>query len=476
MQLVKGYNKMSLKVGFSGMKKAPAIRPLLNIGCLFDIQTGRYFKGKHGEHILNGGLAHLTGIGGRGNTYKSTLGHFMGLRTLDRYGHSAFNVFDTENSATSERFVDLSRGMDHIDEEVIMDSGRFILTDQATQAGEQWFNELRTHCKEKQVDKNAIATSPFLNRQGEKIKAHYPTVAEVDSLSRMSIKSVEDMLEKNSIGDSANNTEALAGAKGKHQMLVQTPNLSSGSNTYMVFTAHVDDAIHLDPYAPKPDKLAYLKNSLKFKYVPNQYFFLMNNLWYVYSAKPFLNSITKGAEFPYSPESNKEQTNDLMVLLLQNLRGKYGASGNLYKYLVSQREGLLVGLTEFMFLKEHGRFGLGGSDRNYYVELCPDIALQRTTVRQKIRENPKLQRALEISSEMCQMQLLWADTLPEEHKVSAQTLYDDIKKLGYDWDMILSETRGYWTFDEDNDPKKFLSTMDLLEMRAGRYTPYWYKK
>lgn len=44
-------------------KKAPKLRPLLNIGCLFDIPTGTYLKGKHGESILNGGLSYITGIG-----------------------------------------------------------------------------------------------------------------------------------------------------------------------------------------------------------------------------------------------------------------------------------------------------------------------------------------------------------------------------------------------------------------------------
>jgi len=53
-------------------------------------------------------------------------------------------------------------------------------------------------------------------------------------------------------------------------------------------------------------------------------------------------------------------------------------------------------------------------------------------------------------------------------------LYEDIKKLGYDWDMILSETRGWNTIDEYNKKyPKFLSTLDLLKNRIGKYTPYW---
>ena len=48
-------------------------RPLINVGCLFDIITGVYVRGKYGESILNGGLGMLTGIAGIGNNFKTTI-------------------------------------------------------------------------------------------------------------------------------------------------------------------------------------------------------------------------------------------------------------------------------------------------------------------------------------------------------------------------------------------------------------------
>lgn len=47
--------------------------------------------------------------------------------------------------------------------------------------------------------------------------------------------------------------------------------------------------------------------------------------------------------------------------------------------------------------------------------------------------------------------------------------------MGYDWDLILNGTRGYWMCEEDEHltDKKFLSTYDLLRMRKGQYKPYW---
>ena len=51
-------------------------------------------------------------------------------------------------------------------------------------------------------------------------------------------------------------------------------------------------------------------------------------------------------------------------------------------------------------------------------------------------------------------------------------LYEDLKKKGYDWNILLN-TRGWWTIENDKHLIPFLSTRDLLNMRAGTYHPYW---
>jgi len=57
--------------------------------------------------------------------------------------------------------------------------------------------------------------------------------------------------------------------------------------------------------------------------------------------------------------------------------------------------------------------------------------------------------------------------------------------MGYNWDQILENTRGYWVpcEEEEQHPRKFLTTMDLLKMRlydgsnaeigGVGYIPYW---
>lgn len=469
---------MSKRFSFSRkLKPSPKVRPLLNIGCLLDISTGKYYFGKHGESILNGGLAPLTGIGGRGNTYKSTIAHHMSLTVLNRYPSASWNMYDTEMSFTSNRAHDLARHKQNIVGVDLEEEDRMLITDSTIYSGNKWFDEIKDFCDEKVDCKDATRTLPIVNKEGTHYHTLEPSIASADSFSRMNVDAVDAILEKNSAGDSGNNMSATKDAGSKHQMLIQMPALTSRSALYMILTAHVDDDLQLDPYAPNQKKLSFLKNKLKFKYVSNQYHFLMNNLWYCFDAAPLKNQTTKAAEYPRDKEDNKNvHSKDLMVVTMQNLRGKYGASGAPLEFVVSQTEGVLVGLTEFHHLKNRGRFGLGGSVQNYYVELCPDISLQRTTVRSKINEHPELERALEICSEMEQLFSLQGHDMNQNLIMEPKALYENLKERGYCWDTLLTKTRGYYAFEEDLPliDKYFLSTMDLLRMAAGFYHPYWY--
>lgn len=459
------------------IKTAPEIRPLFNVGCLMDIQCGRYILGKYGESIMNGGLARFTGIGGRANTYKSTLAHFFLLRVIERYIRSAGIVYDSELSMTRDRLIDLFCYMSNQPLEVgraLFTDSRMSLTDASVMLGDSFFDMLKEYGRKKVElpKKESHGTTPFVDSNGDNFIAMFPTPAEIDSMSRFNVRVVDEMMDKNTAGDSSTNMEAMTGNRVKNQIIIQMPTLAEEACMPLIVTAHVDDKIQMDPYAPPQAKLAFLNNKLSFKYVPNQFLFLPNNLWYCFSAHALNNKTTKLAEFPYSPE-HAGAVSDLMEITVQNLRGKYGGSGNPYQILVSQQEGVLIGLTEFNYCKENGRFGISGNVQNYFMTLAPEFKLMRTNVRQKIRENPKLARVMEITSELCQMQQLYTN-IPAAARCTAEELYNDLIAMGYDWDVLLN-TRGYWIFEEDvtADTKPFLSTMDLVRMRMGLYVPYW---
>lgn len=466
----------------SRFKPAPAIRPFLNLGCLFDIPTGSYRTGKNGESILNGGMAPITGIGGRGNTYKSTIAHFMSLRTLDRYTCSEAVVYDTEESLDIQRLYHLARWMPYVGGVDLQEEGRLMLTAKTVMSGNKWFDEFRDFMKERKKDPKAHKKlTPFIDKNGENIPAFTPVIGEVDSFSQMDIEALDKLYDAHEVGESGLNVEALKSAAAKSQMMMQLPGVTGMGGGYVTLTAHVGDEHQLDPYAPPAKKLSFLKGKVKFKRVPENFTFLTNNCWYCLSASVMLNQTNKTPEFPRDKDDDLKGDTDLMRITLQNLRAKSGPTGLPMEIIASQRDGVHVGLTEFWYLKENKEkgsvgYGIGGHDRSYYLELVPDVSLQRTTVRGKIDEDPRLQRALEITSEMCQMENLWHH-LPDDLVCSPKELYEDLKAKGYDWEVLL-DTRGYWMFEDDitDSTKPFLSTMDLLKMRKGEYNPWWYKK
>jgi len=454
-------------------KAAPLIRPILNIGCLMDIPTGRIVKGKKGESIVNGGVAYLTGIIGKGNTFKSMLGNFMLLSILNRYGSSNAVVYDTEASASLARLKQLTTHLSPLNQSDLESSDRLFLTDNTVMSGDEFFDQLKLMAEEKLKVKSNLRNAPFFGDQGESLTTVVPTINFIDSFSMFSTAKVQKIYDDTKLGDSSANVDALRAAAHKTQMLMQVPTLTGKSGVYMLFSGHVGKQHQLDPYSPPDKKLTFLKNA-SIKNVPEKFTFLTNNLWYVYQANVLNNKTTKAAEYPVSGSDQKEGDTDLMVITVQNLRGKYGPTGLPFDIVLSQREGILVGLTQFHYLKSHGKYGINGNDRSYSLDMYPDLALSRTTIRSKIQESAELQRALEISTDLHQMASLWED--PENVFCTPKELYEGIIEQGYDWKTLLN-TRSYWVFEEDEkDLPPYLSTMDLLRMRKGIYQPHWLKK
>ena len=454
--------------------QAPRLRPFLNVGCLMDIPTGRYYEGKNGEMILNAGLAPFTGIGGRGNMGKSLVAHFMMLRILARYDAPA-NFYDTETSLMLERLYQLSSDFPELSGLDLVDLRKLVLTDSTMISGNKWFDRFREFSKAKKKEhKKVKRTLPFIDNKGEYITTMQAHLFEIDSLSMFITDSVEGIYDKNQIGDSAANTDALRSAAAKNQMLMQLPNMTAGACNYVIATAHVGDKHQLDPYAPDPRKLAFLKGKNVFKNVPEKFTFLTNNLWYCHSVSVLQNATTKAPEYPANPLDNNKGDTDLNLLTLQNLRAKSGPTGMPFEVIYSQREGLKPELSEFNYCKFF-KYGLGGHDQAYYFELNPEVVMRRTTVRSKLVETYEQRRCAEITSELCQMDVLgFVQTM--DYMLPPAQLYLKIKELGYDWQKILN-SRGYWVYQENekDNPRKFLSTFDILRMAKGEYSPKFFK-
>lgn len=458
---------------------APNVKVMINIGACLDIPTGTWLRGKYGESILNGGLGAITGMTAIGNQFKSTIIHFMMLSAMSRVMEThttSLSTYDTEINIHESHLYDLTRRMKNFKDRNILQTGEWVVTDKTVYQGNEYFEILKTFMKDKRKG-GKKAVTPFISREaGKNLEILVPTFGEIDSITEFQSEAEMRMLDENELGDSGGNTFHMRAGLVKTRVLMELPALSGGSYHYTAITAQLgkETMMASGPMpAPPTKKLGYLKNGDKIKGATDKFTFATNNCWHAYNAAPLVNQSTKAAEYPMQDQDPISGDTDLNLVSLRCLRSKSGPSGIVLEIIVSQREGVLAELTEFHYIKGMNRFGISGTLQHYALDLYPECKLQRTTVRTKIDEDPKLRRALNITSEMCQMKTYMPEPEVAQYMCTPLELYDDLKKMGYDWDLILSNTRGYWTLDNDKHPVPFLSTMDLLRMRKGDYTPYW---
>jgi hypothetical protein len=283
-------------------------------------------------------------------------------------------------------------------------------------------------------------------------------------------------MQDHDLGDSKGNTIHMRQGLARTRILMEAPRIHCSVNDYLLMTAHLGKETTMQSAGGGREvpivKLKHLKNGDKIKGTTDKFTFVTHNCWHVFNASPLINQTTKAPEYPRNSEDDLLLDTDLNTVQIRNLRSKSGPSGMALMLIVSQQEGVLPSLTEFHHIKENERYGLEGSNVSYSLALYPNCKLGRTTVRSKIDADAKLRRALNITSEMCQMSYLW-HTLQEGLLCTPKELYEDLIKAGYEWDTLLN-TRGWWTHElGEADELPFLSTMDLLRMRKGLYHPYW---
>lgn len=463
---------------------APAVKIMINIGALFDIITGNYIKGKYNESILNGGLATLTGVVGIGNNFKSTVMHFKNFTALSRMEGSFGNTYDTEINIHEWHLTKMIQRITDLNGEDILSTGRWVITDKTVYSGNKWYDVFKEFLdgKIKQSSKFEV-TSPFLDRDGKTLmKFLLPTFTELDSFTEFETDDVSKMQDDNELGESGGNTIHMRQGLAKLRLLMEAPKVNSSAYNYLTMTAHIGKESTMQSAGGGREvpivKLKHLKNGDKIKGTTDKFTFITHNCWHCFNATPLINDGTKGPEYPRSSDDNLKLDTDLNTVQLRNLRSKSGPSGMAITLIVSQQEGVLPSLTEFHHIKESGRYGLEGNLQNYSLALYPDVKLSRTTVRSKIDSDPMLRRALNITSEMCQIGYLWHNLSPE-YFITPKEMYDKLIAKGYDWKVLLN-TRGWWTYDNDKHPIPFLSTMDLIRMtfdesHPDHYKPYWMK-
>lgn len=476
------------------IQQAPVVRLKFNVGAGFDVMSGSYLEGRYGQQVLNGGHAVVTGITGKGNTFKSTLMRFLSftayVRATSAVKHTKLasrgNTYDTEMNSEEVHLSDIMYRIElqstlwgMLPTESSVQTNHWTVTDGTVYTGNKWYDVHKPYMEMKVKNAEKIeVTTPFWNRTHTgPFTIPMPTFQDIDSFTRFETDNVIEMQDSAELGDQAHLMVHQKQGLAKKILLMEIPRLASASYVYTTMVAHLgkESAIQKGPaqHGGPETSLSGLKNGDKLMGVTKDFSFAMLNLWQSVNAKPLLDG-NLAPEYPRDASDRRRLDADLVEIQVKNLRGKSGPSNMPFVILSSQSEGVLPFLTEFHHIRQEGYFGMdaSGNKANFSLHLYPGVNLQRTTVRGKLDADAKLRRAVTITSELCQMSYLWHG-YDEDVIVAPKVLYDDLIALGYDWDILL-QTRGWWTVNDEDHPVPYLSTMDLLNMRLKKYVPYWY--
>lgn len=453
---------------------------LYNIGCLMDLPTGNYVKGAKGENIVNGGFGALIAMVGRPNVFKSTIAHFMTLSAASRImsgGYAPYiNTYDTETNIHISRLSALAKRFKQFANIDIIEEGYWKITDNVKHLGDEWYKILKDWLRGEKIKNKKAYTlkTPFIDKKGEPIYAVFPSFSQIDSLTKFTTADVEDIGNKNKLGEGGGNMVFARAGLGKARLLMELPAVCNAAAHYTITTAHVGEinTMGMQPHEKPQKKLQHMRANERIKGVPDDFLFLTNSLWQAMSCTIFFNNGTKTPEYPRTREEKDVESADLNKVTMKLLRNKSGPSGYTFDLLVSQTEGVLDTLSEFHFIKENDRFGLEGNNTNYHLSLLPDVNITRTTVRELIDGSEDFRRCVKMTADILQIKHFYPD-LPFE----IPDLKDLREKLDkeYGWDVLMN-TRDYWTYNQYEHETPFLSAMDMLEMYHGLYVPYWFKK
>ncbi len=451
-----------------------------NVGSLLDIPTGRYVRGKKGENIMNGGLSVFTAIMGKGNTYKTKLARYMMLSAASKAAAAGFlpylNTYDTEVNVDVEHCLNLSRKFDIFKDIDLCKEGAWSITDKTHHLGNEWFKLLKDFLRNEKIKnaKNYTLETPFLDKENKPIHAIFPSFGDLDSVSEFSCADIEEIQNKNELGDSGGNTIHMRNGLAKTRLLMEIPPVCNAASHYIIMTAHIgkDSTIGQSPMAMPVRQLPHMKPGEVVKGVAGKFLYLSNLLWQTISSSTFNNQSTKGPEYPKTRDRVDEGSFDLNLVTVKLVRNKSGASGYSFSIIISQTEGVLPSLTEFHYVKESERYGIEGGRDTYNMILYPDVKVGRTTVRNLLDTDPMLRRAVKITADLLQIKTYYKELAFDVPDV--KELYEKLGKE-YDWKVLLN-TRDYWTFNQYDHPIPFLSTMDLIEMYYDKYVPYWLPK
>ena len=456
------------------IKETSHMKLLQPCGGVLDSVSGTYIKGWGDKWVLMAGLPVTGGfaIVGPGNSFKSTILHGMQLAAQNLIMNTTPFVlftYDTENNIQMPHLATFAAQHKYLIDKQVLNTGFWRITDGRVVMGNTFYSGVQKFVKEKVKNtKRLQVTTPYYAADGV---SQWSTMAlsgfSVDSFTDFTTDETQETHDNVELGDSKGRMVYMTQGLSKSRLLASLPRVLADGNILMGLTAHVgkNNEISNGPsHLPPPKSLSTMRASDKIKGVTERFFFSMGLLYQCMKVKVLLDT----AKFPLYPKTKELSTvksNDINEVTMKVLRSKSSQSGTFFLLIVSQRTGLNIPMSNFHNLKENKSYSLEGNNVHYHSVFLPDVTINRKTVWALLKENEKLQRAIEIGCDIyyiLTLGLMPDETLPPEPKA----LYDGLIEMGYDWDLILA-TRGRTGFNEEFNPVEHHSTMDLIYVLRG---------
>lgn len=464
--------------------KRTAPNVFLSVSGPFDIQTGTFLKGERGEYVLNGGLQPMVVMAGEPNVGKTTLIQFMALQVMARY-NSVEMLYDSEGTGNEQRVEMLSTYVDGIDgAEIIAEETRMVFRSDNKVDGPEWYKGLNDWAKDvtKSGHESRMVETTMLDGSGEVIKTLPKHTGIVDSITYLKTEDNVDKLMELDPDDGKKMTMAMASGRAQSDIVNQMLVTSSRFGMNFLIGAHVGTTIKVDRYAPDPRQLKGLKNGMKLRGGGKAIADLPHSIWYVQSNVQYNNSTKdKTPRYPRKETLQHKEDPDLRQQEVLNLRGKSGLTNLVFPVVLSQSQGIMVGLTNYDCIRDYKDWGVNVLKTNklFELDLLPGKTWMRTTIREKIEGNSRdiaLFNAMQYTYDICYMQHhlpTWVD-----YYQPTAAIRDSLLAQGYDLEFLFSNCRHFHLYKEDEKYFKegYLSALDIMRMAHGLYVPYWFSK
>lgn len=435
----------------------------LNTNTLLDLALGIPSKNNK-NYVLNGGLSNILGIGGRSQTYKSTIADSIVSRVASIYPDIQVLIFDSENSKPGlKRYNDFALfDMDLTD--------RIRLFDTTTDDLNSIHEKIKSIVEyKKKHAKDLMIETPFLDSDKKPIQIMLPTICVIDSFTVAKVNSEIENIEKTQLDSSDLNTLWMKSGKNKTIFMRQLVQYARSANMYFILTAHIGENkdLNASPYAPIKKQMQFMLQKDRLKDVGSQFEFLTNSFFYTHSPTLLTNGsgANKECYYPYK-FNNAVELNKVELTITRN---KVNVSGIEVPLVISQFEGIIDSLVYVEYLKDHCEkvddvFTQKGANMSTF--LYPEVSFTRNTIREKSKNDYKLNRALEICAQYKYLQNIGnelSNTI--DLSVSSDKFMEFL--LGKDKSEIndILESRSYWTYVKCDRP--LLTIYDIIDKVNG---------